>query len=395
MNSIDIYKLLKYYNNNRESIIESITLRNLENNIDKIDSLIVSLKNLNHEFNRVTRERNEHSQKRSADNSTSKSIREAKSKIGKEISATEKLLKNMILSLPNNLEKNATQKDIVIFEAQRQKPSLFGMKFTDYTNRYCFTHYLKTLFLNSELSLLKNDLTQYFIKKTLESGFNFIAVPYIASREDLEHSGQLPKFENSLYRINEKKAYEQEIFLIPTSEVTLCRYLNFINIDNLPILLSSYTPCFRNETATASKINKPLIRQAHFDKVETFIVCTKAEEKKYLDFCLQRNIKIIETLGLVYRIVKIGAEEMSTTATIQYDIEVYMPRSDLWIEIASCSSCGNYQLYKNSKFKNHQETVSINCSSFPIERIVAILIEYYYTENFCSLKTLQSFLKDL
>ena len=138
-----------------------------------------------------------------------------------------------------------------------------------------------------------------------------------------------------------------------------------------------------------------MIRQAHFDKVETFIVCAKAEEKKYLDFCLQRNIKIIETLGLVYRIVKIGAEEMSTTATIQYDIEVYMPRSDLWIEIASCSSCGNYQLYKNSKFKNHQETVSINCSSFPIERIVAILIEYYYTENFCSLKTLQSFLKDL
>ena len=371
MNSVDVYKLLKYYQKNIDLIYLSVKNRKLNHDIDKINNLIVELQDLNKQFNYMCRLRNENTKSNDL-NKKNIDIRKCKKDISINSSKTENELRNMLLLLPNVLYDNVPSKDTVLEIYNDSYNSIFGMKFTEYITKNCIRYHLRTLFLNSELSKLKYQLINYFIEKNIDDGFKFITVPYIASKNDLETSGQLPKFESCLYKI------DNNIFLIPTAEIVLCKYLEYINLEELPYLFCTHTPCFRNEDSATSKHNKPLIRQMHFDKIETFVMCKKIDEIKYLNICLERVKKILNIFNVKYKVIFIGTQEMSNTACLQYDIEVYLPHSNIWIEILSCSTCGNYQLLRSTFMKNYEEYVTINCSSFPIERFLSILIEYFY-----------------
>ena len=375
MSNLNLYKLLKYYSNNYDKILHSIEQREQENHTHVINNLVTELKECNTKFNNAARLRNEFTNNASYKSSVSeqsKLIRNLKREASIRTSKLEKELHYLLLLLPNILHNNVQKNDIILKEKDSELDSPYGIKFTDYISKYCITYNSKTLFYSGELASLKISLINFFLKSNINDNFELVNVPYFVTKEDLEVSGQLPKFEKFLHTINDK------IFLIPTSEVVLCKYLQYLDFNNLPYLLCAYSPCFRNEPTVSSNTNKPLLRQGHFEKVETFIVCKKEEELQYFELCINRVEKILNLFGCKYRLLKVGTLEMSSTASLQYDIEVYLPHSDLWIEILSCSSCGMFQLARSSFCKDYTNYVTINCSSFPIERFLAIIIEYFF-----------------
>ena len=383
MHNTDIYRLVKYYNENINSIKESVNMRNINYNFEFVNNLIDKLKELNNNFNLICRKRNEGMKNFNSVKEREKTIKTTKRDLGIKISETEKELRIRLLELPNIIHNSVKKENIIINTNEGNKKNIFGIKFTDYIDKHCKRYNGKTLFLDVTLSKMKQDLINYFINKNVQDGFQFISVPIIITRHDMEISGQLPKFEENLFCIKQENRHNNDIFLIPTSEVILCKYLNYVNLEESCHKFCAYTPCFRNEQNNTSKINKPLLRQLHFEKVETFILCKIEDENKHLELCLNRVKEILNYFGFQYKIIQVGATDMSATAYLQYDIEVYLPQSGIWIELVSCSSCHNYQLYRNANFKLEQcqKFITINCSCFPIERFITCLIEYYYCDN--------------
>ena len=388
MHSNDIYRLIKYYNRYSEKIKESINLRGIDFDCNKIDVLISNLKKLNSEFNYVCRIRNEGIKNYRSVEEREQYIRKQKRDLGKKISTEEILLKEAILSLPNILINN-DKEDSIVFVKNNDIDNLFGIKFSEYIRTKCHIYNAgNDVFYNDELSKLYFNLKNFLIQKN-SNKFKLVHVPSIVTRIDLEASGHLPKFENNIFLINRKKEdikNENDEFLIPTSEVTMCKLLSYLNTQE-EHLLYTYTPCFRNESSHPSKINTHLIRQSMFTKIELFFFCKIENTQKYVDICLQQVTNIMEQFGFTYRLIKIGVNNISNTAALQYDFEVWFPKSEMWVEISSCSNCLDYQLWRKTNFtinnginysNDYENYATGNCSCLPLQRIIAAIIEYYY-----------------
>ena len=232
---------------------------------------------------------------------------------------------------------------------------------------------------------LERSIINYFLDKhTFENGYTEVLPPYMVNRDSMTGTGQLPKFEEDAFKV-ENNGY----FLIPTAEVPVTNmYRNeTLEGDKLPIKHAAYSACFRAEAGSAGRDTRGLIRQHQFNKVELVKFCKPEQSYEELDKLVQDAESVLQGLWLPYRIVRICKGDLGFTAALKYDIEVWMPSYNRYVEISSCSNFEDFQArranikYKNSPKEKPQFVHTLNGSGVAIGRTVAAILENYQQED--------------
>lgn len=228
---------------------------------------------------------------------------------------------------------------------------------------------------------LERALINYMLDvHTMEKGYDEILPPFIANKESLTATGQLPKFEEDLFRI---KGYP--FYMIPTAEVPVVNYYRdeILEADSLPIRFAAYTPCFRSEAGSYGKDIRGLIRQHQFNKIELISFSTPENSYDELEKITADAEDILQRLGLAYRTVVLCTGDMGFSSTKTYDIELWMPHRKNYLEISSCSNCEAFQARRaNIRFRKAQKTKpefihTLNGSGVAVGRTVSAILENY------------------
>lgn len=219
--------------------------------------------------------------------------------------------------------------------------------------------------------------------QTRENGYDEVYPPALVNAESLIGTGNLPKFEEDLFRTTDG------LYMIPTAEVPVTNLYRDEILDgmNLPIKHAAYTPCFRREAGSAGKDTRGILRTHQFDKVE--LVRYELPEMSYdaLEMLVGDAESILQALGLHYRVILLCAGDMGDKGCKCYDIEVYSPGEDRWLEVSSCTNFEDYQARRaNIRFRREQgakpEFVHIlNGSGLAVPRLFAAMIETYRLSN--------------
>ena len=229
--------------------------------------------------------------------------------------------------------------------------------------------------LRNDIAKLQRGLIDLMLNLATKNGYQEHYVPFIANAESLQATGQLPKFEEDLFKLS------NDMYLIPTAEVPLTNlFRDTINdISDLPKKLTAHTPCFRSEAGSYGKDTKGLIRQHQFEKVELVQIVHPDNSFEALDNLLANAEEVLEVLELPYQVVELCSGDLGFTAAKTYDIEVWMPSQNKYREISSCSNFGDFQARRgkirvkdgNNKIFAH----TINGSALAAGRTLIAIIE--------------------
>ena len=229
-------------------------------------------------------------------------------------------------------------------------------------------------------SRLERAVINFYLDTHNDNGYVEIFPPYMVNRASLTGTGQLPKFEEDVFKVT-----NDDYFLIPTAEVPVTNLYRdeILNGDDLPIKHAAYSACFRSEAGSAGRDTRGLIRQHQFNKVE-LVKFTKPENwYDELEKLTKDAEYVLQLLKLPYRVVDIVTGDLGFTAAKKYDIEVYMPSYERYVEISSCSNFEDYQARRaNIKFKDEnnkkaQFVHTLNGSGVAVGRTVAAILENY------------------
>lgn len=241
-----------------------------------------------------------------------------------------------------------------------------------------------TLYKGLGARLERSLINFYLDTHTREHGYTEILPPFIANESSMIGTGQLPKFGEDMFKLEDRDYY-----LVPTAEVPVTNiHMNEI-VDGkcLPLCYCAYTPCFRAEAGSAGRDTRGLIRQHQFNKVE-LVKFTKPEESyDELEKLVKNAEAVLQKLGLPYRVVKICSGDLGFTAAFKYDIEVWMPSYGRYVEISSCSNFEDFQARRaNIRFKRDKHTRveyvhTLNGSGVAIGRTVAAILENFQQED--------------
>jgi len=233
---------------------------------------------------------------------------------------------------------------------------------------------------------LERAITQLMLDiHTLENGYTEIFPPFLVNAESMTGTGQLPKFEEDLYKV----ASVPPLYLIPTAEVPLtniCRGEVLKDAD-LPLKFAAYTACFRQEAGSYGKDTRGLIRNHQFNKVE-LVWITKPEDSMPALMKLRADAeKVLQVLKIPYRVLELCTGDMGFSSAMTYDLEVWMPGENKFREISSCSNCADFQARRmNARFKREDgkktEFVhTLNGSGLAVGRTFAAILENYQEED--------------
>lgn len=214
---------------------------------------------------------------------------------------------------------------------------------------------------------------------TQEHGYTEVRPPYLVRRDAMFGTGQLPKFEEDMYGLE-----NGELFLLPTAEVPVTNLYReeILPLEDLPKNFTAYTPCFRREAGSAGRENRGIIRVHQFDKVELVKVVTPETSFDELEKLTLNAEKVLQLLGLHYRIIELCTGDMGFCATKTYDIEVWAPGQNTYLEVSSCSNCSDFQARRmNLKFKDaegkNRFCHTLNGSGTAMPRLFVALVETY------------------
>jgi seryl-tRNA synthetase len=215
---------------------------------------------------------------------------------------------------------------------------------------------------------------------TTKHGYKEILPPFIVNRNSMTSTGQLPKFEEDLFKIS-----GWDYFLIPTAEVPVTNIHKdeILSEEMLPIFYTAYTPCFRSEAGSYGKDTKGLIRQHQFNKVELVKFTTPETSYDELETLLNHAETILKTLGLPYQVVTLCAGDLGFSAAKTYDIEVWMPAQGVYREISSCSNFESFQArranirFKRKGKKGTELVHTLNGSGLAVGRTFAAILENF------------------
>ncbi len=234
--------------------------------------------------------------------------------------------------------------------------------------------------LQGPLAKLHRALGQWMLKvQASEHGFLETYVPLLVRQEAAFGTGQLPKFEDDLFKTTDGR------YLIPTAEVSLTNLVreSVVDAETLPLRLTALTPCFRSEAGSAGRDTKGLIRQHQFEKVELVTICHPDHAADEHERMTRAAETILERLGLAYRRVLLCAGDMGFAARKTYDLEVWLPGQGAWREISSISDCGDFQARRmDARFKVRGEkgthfVHTLNGSGLAVGRALVAVIENY------------------
>ncbi len=237
-------------------------------------------------------------------------------------------------------------------------------------------------FYKNKGAKLQRALIQYFLDYNTEAGYMEYEPPFMVNEASAYGTGQLPDKEGQMYQVT-----ADNLFLIPTAEVPLTNiYRDEILKENeLPIKMTAYTPCFRREAGSYGKEVRGLNRVHQFDKVELVQLVHPQKSYDVLQEMLLHVEKLLQTLNLPYRILRLCGGDMSFTSALTYDFEVYSAAQQKWLEVSSVSNFESFQTNRMKiRFKADGKTQlvhSLNGSSLALPRIVAALLENNQTEE--------------
>ncbi|MDO5650743.1 MAG: serine--tRNA ligase [Moraxella sp.] len=230
--------------------------------------------------------------------------------------------------------------------------------------------------LRGSLARLNRALIAFMLDThTQKYGYTEMYVPYIVNGDSLRGTGQLPKFEEDLFKLGDN------YYLIPTSEVPLTNTVRdeILSPHDLPIKLTAHTPCFRSEAGSAGRDTRGLIRQHQFEKVEMVQVVRAETSMQALEEMTAQAEYILQALELPYRVMTLCTRDMGFGATKTYDIEVWLPSQDTYREISSCSNCGDFQARRmGARLKDGKATElvhTLNGSGLAVGRTLLAIME--------------------
>ena len=227
---------------------------------------------------------------------------------------------------------------------------------------------------------LQRALIQYLLDLQTEgNGYQEVNVPHLINRECMFGTGQLPKFEEDMYGLN-----EGQTFLAPTAEVPVTNLYRdtILSEEQLPIKMTAHTPCFRREAGSAGRDNKGIIRMHQFDKIELVQIVHPNNSMKVLEELTGHAESALQNLGLHYRVIELCTADIGFSACKTYDIEVWAPGQGKYLEVSSCSNFGDYQArrmklrYKDEDGKNNF-CHTLNGSGTALPRLMVALLEQY------------------
>jgi len=232
---------------------------------------------------------------------------------------------------------------------------------------------------------LERAVINFFLDTHTARGYKEWWTPLLANSETMTGTGQLPKFEDDLF-----KTVSEGLYLIPTAEVMLTNIHRDEVLDgaDLPVRYTAYTPCFREEAGSAGRDTRGMIRVHQFDKVELVKFTDPGSSMDELESMVTDASLTLELLGLPYRVITLCTGDMGFSAAKTYDIEVWMPSYDGYKEISSCSNCWDFQARRASikyrdpaSFKGSRFVHTLNGSGLAVGRTVAAIIENYQNED--------------
>lgn len=216
-------------------------------------------------------------------------------------------------------------------------------------------------------------------------GYTEFSVPYLVTPETMTGTGQLPKFEEDLFKTG---TGTRDLYLIPTAEVPLTNLHagEVLDAASLPLAYTAHTPCFRSEAGSYGKDTRGLIRVHQFSKVEMVRVCHPDQSQAELEKMVRHAEACLVELDLPYRVVTLAAGDMGFSAQITYDLEVWLPGQGRYREISSCSDCGTFQARRanirmRDKDGKRSFVATLNGSGLPIGRTMAAILENYQSED--------------
>jgi seryl-tRNA synthetase len=237
--------------------------------------------------------------------------------------------------------------------------------------------------MRGDLATLHRVLTQFMINTHIaEHGYEEVYVPYIVNRESLFGTGQLPKFEEDLFKLDD----ERDFYLIPTAEVPVTNIYRNEIVDGLPIKLVAHTPCFRSEAGSYGRDTRGMIRQHQFEKVEMVQFVHPDSSWDALEELVGHAENILQKLGLPYRTVILCGGDLGFSAAKTYDIEVWLPSQGKYREISSCSNFADFQARRmKARYRNNQGKPellhTINGSGLAVGRTLLAVMENYQRED--------------
>ena len=226
---------------------------------------------------------------------------------------------------------------------------------------------------------MERALINFMIDQHNKAGFKEFWPPVITNHDSLFGTGQLPKFEDDLYHV------QPDLYLIPTAEVQLTNIHRgeILDADQLPLLYTAFTPCFREEAGSAGRDTRGIIRVHEFDKVEMVKFSKPEDSMNQLESMVAEAEKILQLLKLPYHVVTLCTGDLGFSAAKCYDIEVWLPSYNNYKEISSCSNCKDFQArragirFKDPAVKGTQLVHTLNGSGLAVGRTMAAILENY------------------
>ena len=241
--------------------------------------------------------------------------------------------------------------------------------------------------LKGPLARMHRALAQFMLDThTDQHGYTETYVPYMVNAESMRGTGQLPKFEEDLFKVPRQMgdAGVENFYLIPTAEVPVTNMVRdtITSLEQLPLKYVAHTPCFRSEAGSYGRDTRGMIRQHQFEKVELVQIVHPEQSYAALESLLGHAETILQKLGLAYRVVKLCSGDMGFSAAMTYDIEVWLPAQNTYREISSCSNFEAFQARRmQARFRNAQgkpELVhTLNGSGLAVGRTLVAILENY------------------
>lgn len=403
---------LKFIKNNLDAVRLGMEKRNA--NIDFSDvlnadedrkKLLLEIESLRHKRNTVS---DEIATLKKSGKDAAEQINEMKSvsatikTLDKDLASIQSTINDFLIAVPNLPHEDVPQgKDDTENRLEKKygEPTSFAFKpkphweigenlrILDFARAAKLTGARFPLYLGSGARLERALINFMLDIHTTEHGYSETLPPFIVNANTLFGTGQLPKFEEDLFKLQ-----GWDYYLIPTSEVPMTNIFANEIIDEslLPCKFTAYTPCFRSEAGSYGRDTKGLIRQHQFNKVEMVKLTTPETSFAELDDMLANAEKILQLLGLPYQVVTLCTGDLGFSATKTYDLEVWMPGQDdagKYREISSCSNCLDFQArragirFRRQNSKKPEFVHTLNGSGLAVGRTFAAILENYQQED--------------
>ncbi len=403
---------IKYIYNNREEIKENLKKRNQEDLITDIDKVIELydkraplIREIEDKRNFVNKKSKEIGKLKSSGQDISSITKEMK-EISNEIKKTEEELRaindninSILLNIPNIMQEDApigkdeTANKVIRYWGKKPEFDFKPLPHWEIAEKNDLIDFKRgTKLSGSRFVLYKGEgakleraLINFMLDiHTNQHNYTEFIPPFLVNTKTMTGTGQLPKFKEDLFKIE-----NNDYYLIPTAEVPLTNIHSneILNEEQLPLYYTAYTPCFRSEAGSWGKDTRGLIRLHQFNKVELVKLVKPEDSNKELEKLTAEAEKILQLLGIHYRVVLLSTGDTGFSSSKTYDIEVWLPGMNEYREISSCSNCLDFQArranirYRNKETKKTEFVHTLNGSGLAVGRTFLAILENFQNKD--------------